>query len=314
MGDERYPDVSLPSVLPLPNPPMTADQTVLYVKQLHNVLAVNQTRLAEAIRVLSYHRSTVSTDADAGYGGVPTGGTDNMPPASGSRVIHVDEDETTGLTKLFIDLKNTLGVPEWFELNSLKELYITDPMWDDLRFAALDVKVPATGGPGFAQFMDDGAGSTGVFTYWFSPTAEESVYVGPAQMPHDWLEGSDIDAHVHWTPAANAIAPGLDVSWGVEYTWSNIGAVFPNTTIIYGDEQQLGAGETLVVDKHYLTEIGTINATGKTLSSCLFVRLFRDATGVGGTDDFPSDAGIIEFDFHYQRNSLGSKEEYVKGP
>lgn len=284
-----------------------------YLRVLHQWLAMNQARTSEIYRLLSYHRSTASTDADTGSGGAASGGTDNMPPASSSRTTHVDIDETTGLNKLFIDLENSLGSSEWFELNSLKELYITDTMWDDLRVPVLSTKVPSINGPGFSQFMDDGSGSTGVFLYWFDKSKEESVYF-VCQMPHSWKEGSDIECHVHWTPKASALITPTDVCWGLEYTWQNINGTFGNTTIIYGDEQNNGSGEYMTVDKHYLTELGMITGTGKTLSSMLVCRLFRDATGAGGTDDYGNDAGLMEIDFHYERDSLGSKEEYVKGP
>ena len=186
-------------------------------------------------------------------------------------------------------------------------------MWDDLRVPALATRVPTAAGPDFTQFKDNGAASTGVFLYWFDPAVEQQVYF-TAQLPHDWAEGTDIECHVHWVSADTAAGAGSDVSWGLEYTWSSMNAVFGNTTIIYGDEQSNGATETLTVDKHYITELGVIDATGKTMSSMLVCRLFRDAGGNGGTDDYDDDAGLLEFDFHYQRDSLGSKEEYVKGP
>lgn len=206
------------------------------------------------------------------------------------------------------------GVTNYAALSDVG-LYLngTATMWDDLRVSALAVKVPASGNPTFAKFKDNGAASQGVFLYWFDPTSEQEVYFA-AQMPHHWKEGSDIEAHVHWVSADTAPGSGTDVCWGLEYTWANIDGTFGNTTIIYGDEQSNGSGETITVDKHYLTEIGTITGSGKTLSSMLVCRLFRDAGGVGGTDDYDDDAGLMEIDFHYEIDSLGSKEEYTKGP
>ena len=72
-------------------------------------------------------------------------------------------------------------------------------VWDDLRVAASAVRVPAVGGPDWAQVSDTGKGSTGIFSLFFSPTAEESVYF-PAQLPHGYKQGSDIEFHVHWMP------------------------------------------------------------------------------------------------------------------
>ena len=191
----------------------------------------------------------------------------------------------------------------------------TATQWDDLRIAINSTKLGGSKDPGFAVFKTDGGApaSQGVFLYWFDKSNEEELYF-VAQMPHAWDEGTDIECHVHWVPASTSASAGLDVCWGLEYTWANINGTFGNTTLIYGDEQTNGATETITVDKHYLTELGTIDATGKTMSSMLVCRVFRDATGAGGTDDYDDDAGLLEIDFHYQINSLGSKEEYVKGP
>jgi hypothetical protein len=126
-------------------------------------------------------------------------------------------------------------------------------------------------------------------------------------MPHAW-KISDIGAHVHWIPKTNGTG---SVSWGLEYTWANIGDTFSDTKIIYGNNHIPGG--SLVAGKHMLTEIGTISPEGITgVSSMLICRIFRDATGTGLTDNYNDDAGLLEIDFHYEIDSLGSQEEYVK--
>ena len=184
-------------------------------------------------------------------------------------------------------------------------------VFDDLRTPALSVKVPASGNPGFSQFKNNGSASTGVFLYWFSPTSEEEVYF-VTQLPHNYKEGSNIVPHVHWVPADTAAGAGTDVSWGLEYTWANRDAVFGNATIIYADEQSIGPGETLTEGKHYKTFFSAISGTGKEISSMLVCRLFRDATGTGGTDDYDDDAGFLEIDFHYEIDTVGSRTVLVK--
>jgi len=49
---------------------------------------------------------------------------------------------------------------------------------------------------------------------------------------------------------------------------------------------------------------------GRPNTASLFVK--KDATGTGGTDDYASLASLLEIDFHYQIDALGSKSEYVK--
>lgn len=118
LAAERFPDTTLPSVLPLPQPPMTPEECVRYIRQLHVILNMNQTRLAEVMRIISYHRSTVSTDEDTGLGGEPTGGLDEMPAATGSGVEHAFVDRTTGQARLFVDTLDSNGDPYWYEVGS----------------------------------------------------------------------------------------------------------------------------------------------------------------------------------------------------
>ncbi|MDM8534593.1 hypothetical protein QUF55_07830 [Clostridiaceae bacterium HSG29] len=195
-----------------------------------------------------------------------------------------------------------------FNENGELRLYGEATQWDDLRFPALATKREGSKQPGIEKMFDNGSGSQGVLAYVFDKTAEEELYF-MVQLPHNWKMGSDIEAHVHWLGQDNG-GTGTDVCWALEYTWSNIGDVFGNTTIIHGDTNH--EGEDIVADKHYLTELGVISATGKSFSSMMICRIFRDATNSQGTDDYDFDAALLEIDFHYQVDSLGSNEEYVK--
>ncbi len=151
------------------------------------------------------------------------------------------------------------------------------------------------------------AGSRGVILKYFSPDIENELYF-EAQLPHRWKEGSDLEVHIHWIPNDDGSGTN-DVRWGMEYTWSNIGSVFGDTSTIYGEENHLA--ETLVKNKHYLTELGTIDGTGMGISSMLSCRVFRDAENAN--DDYTNFAGLLEIDFHYQIDQpTGSRQEYVK--
>ena len=188
---------------------------------------------------------------------------------------------------------------------------LPSPAWDDLRTPVLSLSKGGVNDPDLVKVKDDGSGSTGVYAYAFDKTTEEELFQ-VVQLPHAWSQGSDLEVHFHWTPVATAAGAGTDVCWGLEYTWANINGTFGSTALIYGDEQTNGATEKLTVGKHYLTELGTITGTGHTMSSMLMLRVFRDAAGAGGTDDYDDDAVLLEFDFHYQIDALGSRQEYIK--
>lgn len=198
----------------------------------------------------------------------------------------------------------------WDNIYPIREYYSTydeTSFWDDIRVPVTSTKVGGASDPDFTVFKTNGAGSQGVFIYWFSNILEEELYF-TLQFPHGWKEGTDIEPHVHWTPSTNGTGT---VSWGMEFTWANIGASFPNTSLIYGNITYNKVEGNLVAGDHYLTELPTITGTSKTISSMLVGRIFRDATEAGLPDSYNQDAGLLEIDFHIQKDALGTVTEYV---
>ena len=144
---------------------------------------------------------------------------------------------------------------------------------------------------------------------WFDPTNAEEVYF-TAQLPHSYKEGSDIEAHVHWTPASSTTG---SVNWALNYSWASIGGAFTAESTISGNTSTpLPTNSTNIGGGHYMTNLGTISGTTQGISSMLVCRLFRDSSGRLDTDDYSDDAGLLEIDFHFERDSIGSREEYTK--
>jgi len=185
---------------------------------------------------------------------------------------------------------------------------LNNTVWDDLRVPVTSTKLGGSKDPGFAKVLDNGSGSQGVFTYLFDAGSEEEIYF-TCQLPHNWKKETSLYPHVHWMPTANGSA-GQKVCWGLEYSVQNIGSVFGNSTIIYGDEIYSGANP-FVAKTHYLTDLEVISMIGiTTVSSMIICRLFRDATGAGGTDTYASDVALLEIDFHYEIDRIGSENIY----
>ena len=185
-----------------------------------------------------------------------------------------------------------------------KTLVLQQPVWDDLRVPISAIRVGSAFPPDFSAWLGN------LMLYWFDPTSAEQVYF-VAQLPHKYKSETDLHPHVHWVPKSTGGA-GEVVSWGLEYTWASIGQTFPSPTTIYGNTHT-PADDPVVQDRQYLTELTAISGTGKTtVSSMLVCRRFRDATGAGATDDYTDDAGLLEFDFHFQIDTQGSRQEYVK--
>jgi hypothetical protein len=194
----------------------------------------------------------------------------------------------------------SLGNVECYDLHTHGDVEYGDGFWDDLRVGLSAARVGAsTYLPTWTQIATDGAGSRGVYAYGFSAVNDNEAFF-EVQLPHDRKTGSDLEAHVHWCP--NGTDTG-SVSWNLEYTVANIDGTFGNTASLTGTDS--GDGTAF---KHQLCELGTIDGSSLTLSAVLICRLWRDVSA----DDLSDLACAVSVDFHYQRDSPGSTEEYTK--
>jgi len=175
-------------------------------------------------------------------------------------------------------------------------------VWDDIRVPVSRLKVIGdVNSPDFAQYKDDGAGSDGVWLYFFDDTSMERVHFS-VQIPHTYKEGTDIVPHIHWSPINVNVGT---VRWGLEFHWANEAGTFGTTTIIYA-EQAVNNEQ----DKHFRTDFAAISGSGKTISSCMNCRVFRDAAHAN--DTYVGDVVVHEFDFHYQKDTMGSRQIVTK--
>lgn len=183
--------------------------------------------------------------------------------------------------------------------------------WEDLQVPVSSVKIKKSlvSEPDWDLFI----GNTTLL--WFEAGKSEDV-VFTVQMPHKWKEGTVIMPHVHWTTGKNGsgTAPGTKrVKWGFEYYWANVGDVFPtNTAIIYSNTVATPNEGSIALREHVITPLGSIVGTGNhNLSSMIVCRLFR-VNDEGEADFYDDWAGLLEIDFHYQVDSDGSNDEYIK--
>ncbi len=176
-------------------------------------------------------------------------------------------------------------------------------VWDDLR-------VPLSFGTkgSLATNWDVFLGET--YLDYFKATGTDALYF-VVQLPHSWKEGTTIYPHIHWIPQADGAASANGVVWELEYTWANNGETFPATTKLTASTISPALSGNLVAKRHYITPLGSgITATGKQISSMLVCRIAR--LGDNGSDTFAGTAGVLEIDFHYQLDTFGSRQEYVK--
>jgi len=183
---------------------------------------------------------------------------------------------------------------------------LCEDVWPDLRVPLSTTKVGSTNPPTEVIWRNNGAGSTGISGLRFSATQLNQVFF-EAQLPHSYKEGSRIAPHCHFTTVSTPTV-GQTVRFGLEYTYSNVGGVFPATTIIYAER-------TFVTgDAAYQQYIGgfdpDIEDANLTLSAMISARFFRDAAHAN--DTYTGTVTVLEVDFHYLTESRGSVFEFSK--
>jgi len=208
-----------------------------------------------------------------------------------SGTIHADGDIDTD-TNLIVDGTSTLTGDVLFQGDILYE----DTFWDNIRVPMSAVKLGQTNPPGWITFNGGDLVVLG-----FDDARKENVYF-TVQLPHSYKEGTDLEAHIHWSPITTN---GGNVMWDLEYQWANISATFPASTVVPLVDAADGTAW-----KHQIHEMTSIDGTGKELSSMLVCRLSR--LGADGGDTHVGDAALLGVDFHYQIDAPGSYTEYTK--
>ncbi len=170
----------------------------------------------------------------------------------------------------------------------------SDTYWEDLRF-------PAQGINPLGQASDpdldlaDGC-------LLFDSAATETI-TGQAQISHRWKEGTSIYPHIHWSPTSTNTG---NVYWRLEYMVASVNSVFSGS---FTTLNVLAAGVG-VTNTHQVIGFGAIPMTDNLISSIIKWKVSR--IGGDGTDTYTADAKFLEFDIHFEVNSPGSREEYIK--
>jgi hypothetical protein len=158
-----------------------------------------------------------------------------------------------------------------------------------------DITFPATGLNPPGAVSDPGRNTTdGCLDF---DAASTELIAGFVHMPHTWKEGSTLYPHIHWSPTSTG---GGNVLWRFSYSVADATTgVFPAFT----DVDVLAAAGT-VSAKQLNTGFGTIVMTGQKIGRGVKWTLAR--IGGDGTDTYGADAKLLELDFHYEIDSVGS--------
>lgn len=166
---------------------------------------------------------------------------------------------------------------------------------DDLRVPASSVETK-----GSNDIPEWGTISGSLQLLFFDDSDDDQIFF-VAQMPHKYKEGTDIQPHIHWTPTDGSSG---NVVWGFEYVWYNVNDIMPPATTLTTTVAAQGDR------KHQIASFGAISGTGKKISSILICRVWRESSN--NSDTYNSDAGFLEFDFHYVVDAIGSRDWFEK--
>jgi len=179
--------------------------------------------------------------------------------------------------------------------------------WDDIRITPGAFRFAGSADPTLRDWQPGASGAT-YRVYGFAKNDEVFASV---QMPHSYIEGTDLEFHIHWTPADRGVTEDTNtVGWKVDHSIANVGAAFPASSTV--DLSDACSG---VDDQHEITSSVTVDGTGLTISHIIQLRIYRSDTGtddtwVGATG--ATNPILLEFDIHYEKNSLGSDAETAK--
>jgi hypothetical protein len=126
------------------------------------------------------------------------------------------------------------------------------------------------------------------------------------QLPHSWKEGGLLYPHVHFAPWISSTGAKA-AQFILEYYFANVGEQFPASPSTYT------MTKTWAVDQQWYHLIAgnatALTSTGKTLSSILKCRLYRDNTV---SNNLAGKVAFLYFDIHYEVDGFGSDGEYEK--
>ena len=134
------------------------------------------------------------------------------------------------------------------------------------------------------------------------------------QVPHSWKLDSEIRPHIHWLQEGSNVP-----NWLLAYKIKDNGATDIRETDFTNHSLIALTTEVFTYTSGAIRQIskGTaIDMTGINISAPMHFSLFRDTTNASGlfagADGFVGDALVYQFDFHWQRDSYGSWQEYIK--
>lgn len=168
--------------------------------------------------------------------------------------------------------------------------------WRDLT---ADITVRGTGAadPTFGLY-----GATLMRQYSFSATVLQEVFL-VFHVPHDWVPGTAIHFHAHWSNAAATPDTG-NVVWGFDYSFAKgfNQEAFPAFTTV-----TVTQASPATRYQHMVAETGAVTIPTMEVDGLILVRGYRHAANAADTC---TDAVFLHtMDIHYQSSNMATKNK-----
>jgi hypothetical protein len=168
--------------------------------------------------------------------------------------------------------------------------------WRDLT---ADINVRGSGGsdPTYSVYT-----GTVLRAYEFSATAEKEVFF-VFHVPHDWVPGTDIFFHAHWSNAA-AVPNTGNVVWGFDYSFAKgfNQEAFPAITTVTVTQACPATRY-----QHMVAETAAVTIPTMEVDGLILVRGYRKAADAADTC---TDAVFLHtMDIHYQSHNMATKQK-----
>lgn len=216
--------------------------------------------------------------------------------------------QLSDLERLVAVIEKSKVIPSEFNELSIRTSFDTPQtiakvsLWDDVRIIPGALVFAGSSDPTLQDWRPGGAGAT--FKVWKFDSGDEAFFT--CQLPHGYKEGSDIYPHVHWTPGGRGTTEGTaTVGWKIDYSWASVDGVFAASSTVDCTDACKSAN-----DQHLISPETAISGAGKTMSSMLVCRVYRDGGTWAGT--LANAPALLEVDIHYQLDGLGSRTTDLK--
>jgi len=168
--------------------------------------------------------------------------------------------------------------------------------WRDLT-APVDVRGTGGNDPSFAVYT-----GTTLRAFQFSATTMNEVFF-VFHVPHDWVPGTDIFFHAHWSNAAATPNTG-NVVWKFDYSFAK---GFGQEAFPAIQAAQVVAASPAVRYIHNVSETVAISIPLMEVDGLILIRGYRDAANALDTC---TDAVFLHtMDIHYQSTNMATKNK-----